>query len=103
MAESTSWRFKRLSRTDLGWEIVYSKGNRVPHTVEISEQAISKAKEIASGVLVSNCDSDLRELRKLGCIELNDHGGIPEKVSITGLGRQLVIWVSNYQRSLKIG
>lgn len=100
MSESTSWRFKKLKMSSVGWEIFYSKGDSASYSIEISESDLSQAIALANGTVVDENDTGLLELRKLGCIQLDDRGRIPAVARLTGLGRHLVIWMNNQKSQI---
>lgn len=93
--ESVSCRFKSLTETPNGVMVTYSTGNCIQQSAPISNDSIDALIKLASDAEFSAEHNSIRELRKLGCIVVGDGGRIPEKVELTGLGRQIVLWIKN--------
>lgn len=96
--EATTWKLKTLTKSRGFWIVVYTKGDRNPYSVEISLASISRLRGIASGIELSHTDPEVRELRKLGCISVDEKGRVPKEISLSGLGRQKAMWLNNIDK-----
>lgn len=93
--ESTTWKLKTFTKNGGSWRVVYYKDHCKPLSVEITRSSISLLRDMASGVKVSVADQRFSDLRKLGCISVYENGNVPEEVLLSGLGRQMAIWLNN--------
>jgi len=95
MSESTDWELKTITDNDGLISIVYKKKHKGPYAVEVSKSSLKTTIDISNGKLLENSNISVRELRKLGMIKLDGDGSIPDKVELTGLGKQAVLWINN--------